>query len=168
MSEMFPDTFYGAILSDDGLYRYQLSRTWDWERPPMVWIMLNPSKADADVDDPTIRRCISFAKREGCGGIEVLNLYAFRSTHPKDLLKVSDPEGPGNSQAWDAVLRANADSPIVAAWGTARPTGCRPSRALIAYDDLLDTSKCLGRTADGSPRHPLYVRADAPLVPLVD
>jgi hypothetical protein len=68
----------------------------------MAWVMLNPSTADAEVDDPTIRRCMSFAKREGYDGIEVLNLYGLRATKPKHLLDHPDPEGPQNLRHWDA------------------------------------------------------------------
>jgi len=89
-------SFGGAIVSDDGLYRYRLWRRWDAECPTMVWIMLNPSTADAEVDDPTIRRCIGFARREHCGGIEVVNLYALRATNPAAH---PTPEGPENAKA---------------------------------------------------------------------
>jgi hypothetical protein len=74
-----------AKLSDDKLYRYQLSRIWDETKPKVLFIMLNPSTADADVDDPTIRRVINFAKSWNYGGVYVVNLYAFRSTDPKGL-----------------------------------------------------------------------------------
>lgn len=83
----------GAVISDDGRYRYRLWRTWAPELPRMAWIMLNPSTADAEVDDPTIRRCVGFAKREGCGGIEVVNLYAYRSTDPSVLGTVDEKHG---------------------------------------------------------------------------
>ena len=75
-----------AILSDDGRYRYLLERQWD-ERPRMAWCMLNPSTADANIDDQTIKRCIGFAKREGFGGIIVVNLMAFRATSPAMCLR---------------------------------------------------------------------------------
>jgi hypothetical protein len=83
----------GCVLSPDGLYRYLLWRTWNPKANTMVWLMLNPSTADAMNDDPTIRRCIGFAQREGCGSIQVLNLYALRATKPKHLFDHPDPEG---------------------------------------------------------------------------
>lgn len=155
-----------ATLSRDGIYRYALGRSWDPTGPTAVFVMLNPSTADENEDDPTIRRCRSFAKREGCGTLVVVNLYAYRSTDPVILRLVQDPVGPDN----DAELAAQISHPdaalIVAAWGT-RPPGGPSNRqrrhveevALLAGRELV----CLGHTADGSPRHPLYVRGDTPL-----
>jgi hypothetical protein len=74
----------GALLSEDGRYRYRLWRLWDDLAPVMVWVMLNPSTADADLDDPTIRKCIGFAKANRHGGIIVVNLFAWRATDPKE------------------------------------------------------------------------------------
>ena len=76
---------HGAVVSDDGLYRYILTRTWDRSLPALVFCMLNPSTADATVDDPTIRKCIGFAQRLGYGGIIVVNLFAYRATKPREL-----------------------------------------------------------------------------------
>lgn len=82
-----------AIISECGKYRYSLSRIWDENKANVLFIMLNPSTADGDVDDPTIRRCIGFAKSWGYGGIYVGNLFAYRATDPKELLKVENPIG---------------------------------------------------------------------------
>ena len=87
-----------AVISHDDKYRYQLSRIWDEEKPMVLFIMLNPSTADADVDDPTIRRVVNFAKSWGYGGVFVGNLYAFRSTDPKVLRYIDDPIGEENIQ----------------------------------------------------------------------
>ncbi len=147
----------GAVISPDGIYRYRLWRTWG-KAPRMVWIMLNPSTADAELDDPTIRRCIGFAKREQCGGIDVINLYALRATKPAHLLDHPDPEGPGNHDAWVRVL-LNHHGPVVAAWGAWRSSSAARtlpySRA--AYEALARNWLCLGKTQSGDPRHPLYV-----------
>lgn len=147
----------GAAFSHDRRYRYQLWRTWDPAKPRMAWVMLNPSIADADVPDPTITRCISFAVREGCGAIEVLNLYGLRATSPRNLLDAEDPEGPVNAAVWRQLLGQHR-GPVVAAWGASRPPTGPISRALLDTD----TSGwlCLGRTKAGAPRHPLYVRGD--------
>ena len=155
----------GAVLSDNGLYRYRLWRNWS-PRPHMVWIMLNPSTADAELDDPTIRRCISFAKREACGGIEVINLYALRTTKPAHLLDHPDPEGPENLDHWYGVL-LNHQGPIVAAWG-AWPSAHQPPLAGSTARYMVERRHwlCLGRTKHGDPRHPLYVKGDTPLVAL--
>lgn len=154
-----------ATISADGIYRYSLGRSWDL-RDPMVFVMLNPSIADADIDDPTIRRCMGFARREGCGGIEVINLYGLRATKPKHLLDHPQPEGPDNRRHWAEVLRTY-EGPVVAAWGAfVRPL---ENRGVFSWA-LVDADKsnwlCLGKTADGSPRHPLYVKGDQPLVAL--
>lgn len=154
-----------AVISGDGLYRYLLGRWWDAAKAPMTFVMLNPSTADASINDPTIRRCMAFARREGCGGIQVINLYALRATNPAHLLDHPDPEGPQNAQYW-GVLGANPGI-VVAAWGASvRPVEKKGvfSHALVNADKT--GWKCLGKTADGSPRHPLYVRADQELVAL--
>lgn len=150
-----------ARISDCGRYRYLLTRTWG-EAPPLPFVMLNPSVADAEVDDPTIRRCIWFARREGAGGIVVTNLYAWRATRPADLWKAEDPCGPDN----DAVLvsvatQARADGvPLVCAWGA---HGGNSNRLIVLMQQVGGTMACLGRTKQGKPRHPLYVRGDQPL-----
>lgn len=86
-----------ASLSGCGTFRYDLGRVWDPGNPRRVlWVMLNPSTADADVDDPAIRRCVAFSKREGAGGLTVTNLFAFRASNPAALVDASDPVGPEN------------------------------------------------------------------------
>ncbi len=151
-----------AAFSPDGAYRYSLGRTWG-TGARLAFVMLNPSRADATVDDPTIRRCMGFARREAFEGIVVVNLYAMRSTEPVGLRRRPDPEGPDNRAHWDRVLGDQRVAGVVAGWGGSCPTGLPPSRALAGYD----TSGwlCLGSTRSGAPRHPLYVPAHAPLVP---
>jgi len=159
-----PTITKGAILSDDGLYRYKLNREWAPSLQKMVWIMLNPSTADAEVDDPTIRRCMGFAKREGCGGIEVINLYALRATNPKELRTHSDPEGPDNLETWEQVLSGHS-GPVVAGWGASSPGHLPGSRAAMWWLSQPMGAQCVGVTKQGHPRHPLYVKGDAPLIP---
>ncbi len=160
------DLVRSATFSETGLYRYTLTRCWS-RSAPMVWLMLNPSTADAEIDDPTIRRCMGFARREGCGGIEVLNLYALRATKPRDLVGVRDPEGPGNTDAWGKMVnRWNVPVPVVAAWGASASHLHLPaSNALAVHARELNLLR-LGETTAGHPRHPLYVHSAAPLVPL--
>lgn len=166
-AQLFPldvqdDRSSGAWISDDGLYRYQLWRTWNDACRPMVFVMLNPSTADGALDDPTIRRCVGFAKREGCGGIQVINLYALRATKPLHLLDHPDPEGPENCMAWADVLYGEPVPVVVAAWGAgSQLDGLPESKALRGASPFW---RCLGTTQTGEPRHPLYVRGDAPLV----
>ena len=87
-----------TIISQDNKYRYQLSRIWDERKPTVLFIMLIPSTADADIDDPTIRRVVNIAKSWGYGGVFVGNLYAFRSTDPKGLQYTDNPIGEDNIQ----------------------------------------------------------------------
>jgi hypothetical protein len=153
-----------AAISDCGTYRYALTRHWGAE-PSLRFVMLNPSTADAALDDPTIRRCIGFARREGFGGLVVLNLYAYRATDPKALLTCADPVGPGNDDMLRAHMRSSVGvaRPVVAAWGT----NARVDRVKQVLDLCPEVDwRCLGTTKDGHPRHPLYVRGDQPLVPL--
>jgi hypothetical protein len=159
-----------ATISECGRYRYDLVRRWDdeptldgdtWSAGTMLFVMLNPSTADALVDDRTVRRCIGFAKREGFGGMAVVNLFAWRSKYPSELADVLDPVGP----EWSDRFRRWIDGAdtIVAAWG-AHPLA---TSRTAAVDDLVRFRKawmCLGTTKSGAPRHPLYLAASQPLV----
>lgn len=162
----------GALISEDGLYRYRLWRRWGWG-PRMVWVMLNPSTADASVDDPTIRRCMGFARREGFDAIDVINLFAYRATKPSELREAAeagvDPEGPLNAQEWGNTLHGPPKM-VVAAWGAhARKMGFgwwNPTfLEFVKQQDRPGGFMCLGTTSDGSPRHPLYVKGDQEFVP---
>lgn len=157
-----------ASISECGRYRYTLTRIWDDQRSSLSVIMLNPSTADADQDDPTIRRCIAFARREGFGGINVLNLFAFRATSPDDMIAAEDPVGPECSDRIDAALRRSAafGLPVLAAWGAHGAYQQRGEAVANRAADFGARLVCLGTTADGHPRHPLYVRGDQPLVAL--
>lgn len=159
----------GAEISEDGCYRYRLWRAWG-PGPRLLWIMLNPSTADGEADDPTIRRCCGFARREGLHGIEVVNLYAWRATDPKALVAAreagEDVIGPRNFAAWDEALGA-AQGPIVAAWGASIPRGSTVRLDLaMALRHRQIEPVCLGRTLRGGhPRHPLYVRSSTAFEP---
>jgi hypothetical protein len=153
-----------AIISPCGSYRYSLSRVWD-DGPTLAWCMLNPSTADADVDDPTVRKCIGFAKRWGFGGIHVVNLFALRATDPRELRIAKNPVGPGNS---DALMKAFSRYPVVVAWGGSIP---RTRDADNAARSVRDSARrgprglewwCLGRTRYGEPRHPLMLAYATP------
>lgn len=155
-----------ADLSSCGSYRYELTRSFNPQDllgrlgpltigQPCVFIMLNPSTADATEDDPTLRRCVGFAKREGFFELVVVNLFALRSADPRALKSHPDPIGPRND---DALLKAAQGAGlVVAAWG-ANPFAV--DRANDVSEGLLswgvEEIKCLGVNADGSPRHPLY------------
>lgn len=155
-----------AHISDCGQYRYKLSRFWGPEHA-LPFVMLNPSTADDFVDDPTIRRCMGFARREGAGGIIVVNLYGLRATEPAELRKVKDPFGPDNRANIHALGKWAflAGMPIVCAWGT---HGWFKSANRDTIHLLKSTGAslvCLGTTKSGEPKHPLYIRGDQPLIP---
>lgn len=119
--------------------------------------MLNPSTADAQLDDPTIRRCRGFAASWGYAGIEVVNLYALRSPAPAALWKHADPHGPENDHHLYAAARQHGA--VLCAWGRhARPDRVATAVALFRAAGVADRDiTCLGLTKDGAPRHPLYV-----------
>lgn len=148
-----------AAISADGQYRWSLARSWD-NRPTMAWAMLNPSKADHRHDDPTIVRCMGFARAWGYGAMTVVNLYALRATNPKALWQHHDPIGPKN----DAALAFVAQNfpLIVLAWGVnARPG--RVAEAIHILHRCYDNGgqlAVLGWTKNDQPRHPLYMRGD--------
>lgn len=153
----------------DGCYRYSLWRCWKEGAPILGVIMLNPSTADAETDDPTIRRLYGFARREGFGAISVANLFALRSADPKLLPLHPHPVGPQNNHVL-GLMFTRIDT-ILCAWGSGW-TAKRPKALRALYEGSLFWRSsihrhpprlvCLGTTANGSPRHPLYVRADQP------
>ena len=151
-----------AVFDRSRTYRYLVTRIWDRSRRPLVWVMLNPSTADAFVEDPTVRRCLSFARREGAGGIAVVNLFALRSTDPRVLRHHADPVGRYN----DAFIRqATAGGRVVAAWGAAGTEHGRGAAVAAALTTRGVSLSCLGTTSTGQPRHPLYVPGDMVLEP---
>jgi hypothetical protein len=139
-----------AAFSPCRRYRYALWRSWDSARPRVLFIGLNPSTADERSDDPTLRRCMRFARDWGYGGMCTGNLFAFRATEPKAMLSAADPVGPKN----DAWLRRLADEAalVVAAWGN---HGAYRSRSTVVRG-LLGELHCLAVNQSGEPAHPLY------------
>ena len=137
-----------------GNYRWFLKRYWE-NRKALVFIGLNPSTADAKRDDPTIRRCVSFARRDGYGGIIMLNLFAYRATDPKVLSAVDDPVGEQNDQTIRDLCKNRT---VVLAWGNESNAFVRERAAAVIKMLYPPSLICLGKTKNGSPRHPLYVR----------
>lgn len=158
----------------DGDYRYAL---WRGDAPYVLWVMLNPSTADAQTDDPTIRKCMKYALSWGHKGIMVVNLFAFRATDPAELLTAKDPVGPHNDFNIIGMLRATTTAlresrwngstfylgemhPLVmCAWGgkvpkahAERPQQVRQLISAYATPGVLEIN------ADGSPKHPLYCK----------
>jgi hypothetical protein len=155
----------GAVISPCGEYRYLLTRVLQGPNPPLIFCMLNPSTADATFDDPTIRRCVGFANREGARALIVINLYAMRATDPRELLKALDPVGPDNDNTIKTVLRS-AGKRVVCAWGAFPNAASRAMDvARMLQREMSAELVCLGVTSKGMPRHPLYVKSDQPLVP---
>lgn len=159
-----------AIISECGNYRYRLQRRWGAaDAKPCVFVMLNPSTADAEQDDPTIRRCIGFAEKLGFTTLEVVNLFAWRAKSPKALLSVGpdrDPCGVHNQRAFVEVLAK--PGMIVCAWGAHGGHLGQDQTALGWIDQYNDTDApvvALGLTKGGQPRHPLYLPSDARPVP---
>lgn len=162
--EMTADERSGAILSGCGTYRYHLWRRWDDLLPTMVWVMQNPSSANATQDDPTIRRCIAFAKREGCGGISVRNVFALRATNPDELAKHPDPFGPENERHLMCARNVSLMTILVAGWGRKSTKKRLQEYYKMAACCLAPQHpKCFGTTKDGDPRHPLYLPRNAAL-----
>jgi hypothetical protein len=144
-----------ALISDCGRYRYTLDREWMMGEGTCLFVMLNPSTADAIEDDPTIGRCIKFAQRWGFQRLEVVNLFALRSTDPNGLLTADDPVGPLNDHTLEGALIAAGQA--IAAWGASvrKITNRRQAEVLSMCKRLGTQLDCLGTTEEGFPRHPL-------------
>lgn len=149
MSE--PTLTRGAHFSRCRRYRYALWRRWATGDDYVLLVALNPSTADHRRDDPTIRRCIGFARDWGYSGLCVANLFAFRATYPRDLFSAEDPVGPRNDQ-WLRRLSSGA-SLVVAGWGN---HGLHQGRA-ARVRALLPELHCLRLNSGGEPAHPLYL-----------
>jgi hypothetical protein len=145
-----------AVIDSTGMYRYSLRRSWNEHQRSVLFVMLNPSKADANIDDPTIKRCMGFAKYWGFGSLEVVNLFAFRATNPDELKKCEDPVGPDN----DIYIRSAAirSDQIITAWGTNGSLSARNAEVMeILYSFR---TYCLGISKAGHPKHPLYIAGE--------
>lgn len=152
------DATAGALFSHDEQHRYGLWRRWNASAQTLLWIMLNPSTADEQQLDPTLRRCANFSRLWGYGGMGVANIYALRSTDPKGLWMHTDPIGPDNDE-WIAVV-CDQYPTIVVGWGAS----AMHDRTLSVARMLKRHARkvfCLGRTKRGEPRHPLYLRNNA-------
>lgn len=138
-----------------------LSRTWHDSGPRALWMMLNSSRADGERDDTTISKCIGFSRDLGLAGFDVVNLFAFRTPHPLDLLRQADPVGPENNHH---IMLATLCNPyvVICAWGASH----RLLHKLIErrrFEVFCILRKhapqplrfmSFGKTSDGSPRHP--------------
>jgi hypothetical protein len=154
---------YGAIFDVNGRYRYSLWHAWSANHPRIAFVLLNPSTADEQRNDQTIRRCMGFARAWNFGSMEVVNLFAFRATDYRELFKVHDPIGEENNRfLLQAVARC---STVVVGWGTRGTLYSRDLQVMSLLAGKKD-AYCLGITKDGQPRHPLYVKGNTNLVPI--
>ena len=159
-----------AIYSGCGSYRYWFNHVWDRSRPPLLICMLNPgTTAEADPlkgHHPTRQKCIAVARREGYGGIMVVNLFAWRCQKPQQLRGISDPFGPQNDAmlAGTAAIAHARGKPILCAWGTKGRMFGADQRALSIFKKADVRLVCLGKTQKGYPRHPLHADRTQPLV----
>jgi|TARA_B110000971_G_scaffold121074_1_gene124015 hypothetical protein len=157
-----------AIFSPCRRYRYALWRTWDQNKPSVLFIGLNPSTADETNDDPTLTRCINYAKYWGYGSVCIANIFAYRATKPKELFARKRIIGKENNH-WLFKLANDADL-VIAAWGNHGQYKNRSSHVKLMFKQL----HCLKLTKKGEPAHPLYLRADltptlfAPKIKAVD
>jgi hypothetical protein len=151
MNNSFEDN--GAMFSDDRKYRYALWRKWDKTKPMIMFIGLNPSTANEDQDDPTIRRVIRFARYWGFGGVYMLNLFTYVTAYPEKLLKCDNPLMLAD---WYLQLYAKKVERIVFAWGSF-PESVERAKQVKA---MFPIAFCLGRNSNGSPKHPLYLKSD--------
>lgn len=156
---LISDNSTGATFSPCRIYRYALWRIWDDTKPFAMFIGLNPSTADEIENDPTVRRCINFAKSWGCGGLYMTNIFAFRSTD-RSVMK-SHPLPIGDENDKYLLELALAAGVIVCAWGTdgAHLGRGEQVKSLLSTHELM----CLNHTKHGHPQHPLYVKADKQL-----
>lgn len=149
-----------AVFSPDLQYRYRLSRRWA-QGDALPFVLLNPSRAGAELDDPTTRRCIGFARRLGYGALELVNLYAFIATNPQDLRKAGYPVGPDNDMHIEAACRGAPQA--VCAWGSNARDLVRPVVVLALLKAWGVKPMALRIGAGGAPVHPLYLPYDQPL-----
>lgn len=151
----------GAIFDESAAYRYSLFRRWGDGCSRSVFVMLNPSTADAFKEDPTITRCIRFAQAWGHDELEIVNLFALRSTDPAKLLEADDPVGPRNDYYIGRACQSA--SRIVCAWGAHKAVRGRDAEAwrssIVGASNYLAGIFCLGTTQCGHPKHPLYLKS---------
>lgn len=151
-----------ALLSPCGRFRYRLGRRWGDGRA-LLFVMLNPSTADAEEDDATIRRCIKFAQAHDFAALEVVNLFAFRATDPKDLRRAFYPVGPENDAHIEAA--ASEAAAICVAWGANVAGLERPQVVLPLLRAAGKPLQCLRITRSGYPQHPLMLASGCRLLP---
>ena len=180
LPEVFTPPQAAAVFSSCGGYRWWLQRTWQPERPTLVFVGLNPSCADGQRDDPTLRRLVAYGRRWGFGRLEVINLFGAVATTPAALKRMADPVGADN-EAWirrclrrlgpwrceaiparesaGAVPVGPLGSLLWLGWGNGGAWRGRDRALLALVAEFAVKPFALCRTASGQPRHPLYCPA---------
>lgn len=153
------DTKYSAVISECGKFRYRLERRWG-DGKPLVWVMLNPSTADALLDDPTIRRVRGFTEREGYPALVVVNVFALRATNPREL---RDIRGGFDGHNMRIIREEVFGRDVIAAWGN-HAAGCPTLQYVRMALVFAGSVRCLGLTKSGQPAHPLFLRRDTEMV----
>ena len=151
-----------ARISECGTYRYQLSRIWDDSKPKVMFLMLNPSTADANQDDNTIKRCIAFAKSWGKGGFYVGNLFAYRSTDPKALIGLASHIAVGGENLLNLAEMSGKSQYVVCAWGLPHIVKkvMKPIRDEYHPLNVIRNPMYLALCKDLTPRHPLMLKSE--------
>lgn len=144
----------GATLSNDRKYRFELHRIFDTSKPLVAFVGLNPSTADEDIDDPTITKCINYAKKWGYGGFHFVNLFSFRATDPKEMMNATEPIGIDNDNYLKSVFQKVEK--VVCCWGELGTYKDRGNEVL----KLINNPYYLKMNKNGQPAHPLYLRGD--------
>lgn len=156
-----------AVFSPCRLYRYRLSQIWDEDKPPLTWLMLNPSTADEVKNDPTVERCERRARMWGYGGSVVLNIFAFRATDPKDMRASVDPVGPDNDEWLRKIAKSSHEFDVVGGWGEHGAHKGRGQAVLDIFKQENGRLSALKINASGHPAHPLYIAYSAKPFPLI-
>lgn len=153
----------GAVFSPDRHHRYTLWRRLGTDERRLLFVCLNPSTADESTNDPTVRRCMGFARRWGFGTLVVCNAFAMRATNPRRLRADPDPIGPDNDD--NLRIEAGMADMVVAAWGTHAAHMDRHDAVRLILSEAAPVVHHLGLTKDGYPRHPLYLPGNYEPVP---
>jgi len=160
------DVHRSAVISPCHRYRWWLERRWDPQRPRLLFIGLNPSRADGLREDPTLRRLVGFARGWGFGTLEVMNLFGRIAASPALLRRCEDPVGTPNDGWIRSRLRAQRAPVVWLGWGNEGAWRGRDREVLALLENGRATLACVGHTGAGHPRHPLYCPASLPLLPL--
>ncbi len=153
MKDLFGKEDNGAIFSDDGKYRFVLWRIWNQDLPLVMFIGLNPSTANSNTDDPTIRRIKSFVKVWRYGGFYMLNLYTFISAYPEKLKECHDPVWKADDYLKQYSTKVNK---IIFAWGNFPVIEERAKQVIKMFPE----AEVLGLNKNGTPKHPLYLKSN--------